>query len=116
MHYTDLEPVARIAFSDMPHEEALEWAARLGWHSSQSFGDPLRYAGYKDVPVSWLLCENDLSIPKEYQETAIELIGRKTQREVHVTAIPAGHVPYGSGLEGVTAWMKNMLDIHSVGR
>jgi|SRR5688572_15638585 hypothetical protein len=109
MHYTDLEPVARVSFSDIPHDQALAWAGRLGWHSSSSFGDPLRYAGYEDVPVSWLLCENDLAIPKAFQQTAIDLIESKSGKKVDVTSIQTGHVPMITRHDEVLDWMIRQL-------
>ncbi|KAL2206764.1 hypothetical protein CC79DRAFT_1385942 [Sarocladium strictum] len=109
MYYTDMQTLARIAFSGIPHDEALKWANRLGWHSSTSFGNPLQYAGYKDVPVSWLLCEEDLSIPAVYQRTAIEMIERTTGRKVDVTSLPSGHVPMVMFGEEVVEWMVRQL-------
>jgi hypothetical protein len=110
MYYTDMQTLARIAFSGIPHDEALKWANRLGWHSSTSFGNPLQYAGYKDVPVSWLLCEEDLSIPAVYQRTAIEMIERTRGRKVDVTSLPSGHVPMVMFGDEVVQWMVRQLE------
>ncbi|KAJ6470536.1 Alpha/beta hydrolase fold-1 [Mycena sanguinolenta] len=46
-------------YSDMPPEEASVWAASRREHAAASFSQNLTYAAYKDIPVSYLLCEED---------------------------------------------------------
>lgn len=41
----------------MPFEEGLKWGKELVKHSAASFGSPLTYAGYKDLPMSYLVCD-----------------------------------------------------------
>ncbi len=45
---------------------------KLHCHSAVSFAMALTYAGYKDIPVSWMLCEDNLCVPERSQREMIE--------------------------------------------
>ncbi|KAJ7750773.1 hypothetical protein B0H14DRAFT_3166858 [Mycena olivaceomarginata] len=55
----DVAGAAEVSYSDMPLDEALSWASRMREHAVASFQQKLTYAAYKDIPVSYLLCEED---------------------------------------------------------
>jgi hypothetical protein len=74
-------------------------------HSAVSLEGNLTYAGYRDVPVSYLLCEGDLVIPPETQRSEIAMIERLTRKKVDVTNIGTGHVPYVSQPQLVIDWI-----------
>lgn len=74
-------------------------------HSAASFASPLTYAGYKDVPVSYLVCENDNSIVVGTQRAQIEMIERESGNKVDVTTISAGHAPTQSDPQVVIDWV-----------
>lgn len=73
-------------------------------HSAISFSNELTYAGYKDVPVSYLVCEEDLVIPLKNQKEEIELIEKVSGRKVDVTSIKTGHIPIASQPQLVIDW------------
>lgn len=89
----------------MPADEGEAWARKLAKHSSASFASPLTYAGFKDVPVSYLLCEEDLAIPAEIQRAGIDMIERESGNKVDVTSIKADHVAPLSSLDDVVEWV-----------
>lgn len=99
------EPSAKLTFSDLPLEEGVAWIKKFPQHSAISFVNPLTHAGYKDIPVSYLLCEKDLVIPPEVQKTGIEMIEKESGRKVDVTAIPRDHVPNARYPEEVADWI-----------
>jgi predicted esterase len=105
LHQTDAELAAAFCFSDIPKEDALRWNAGFALHSAVSFENPLTYAGYKDVPVSYLLCDEDLVIPPQVQRQEIEMLERETGSKVDVTTIKAGHCPTVSVNEQVVEWL-----------
>jgi hypothetical protein len=75
-------------------------------HSAISFRDVLTHAGYKDVPVSYLLCENDLAGPPELIQTpGIEMMEQASGRKVDVTGIKAGHTPHLSAERETVEWI-----------
>ncbi|PYH92589.1 alpha/beta-hydrolase [Aspergillus ellipticus CBS 707.79] len=105
MGHADITATAAACFSDMPPAEGLEWMHRFTRHSASSMVAPLTYAGYKDVPVSYLLCAGDLIIPAGVQQKRIDMIARESGREVDVTVIPTGHVPIASAPDLVVDWI-----------
>ncbi|KAJ7342545.1 Alpha/beta hydrolase fold-1 [Mycena albidolilacea] len=67
----DVAGAAEVSYSDMPPDEALSWASRMREHAVGSFQQKLTYAAYKDIPVSYLLCEEDRGVVPELQNKLI---------------------------------------------
>ncbi|KAI1401953.1 Alpha/beta hydrolase fold-1 [Hypoxylon fuscum] len=109
-YYTDIPRVAAISFSGMPAKEGEHWARKLAYHSALSFASPLTYAGFKDVPVSYLLCLDDLTIPVEIQKSGIDMIERESGKKVAVTSIKADHVAPLSHIDEVARWIVQLAD------
>lgn len=61
----------------------------LKYQSKASFYTPLTYAAYQDVPVSYLLCEQDNALPFSAQQAMVGIGGPNVVP--HVCA--AGHSP-----------------------
>ncbi|KAI0169131.1 alpha/beta-hydrolase [Hypoxylon sp. FL1284] len=108
--YSDIPKVAALSFSDMPLKEGEYWAKKLVHHSGPSFVSPLTYPGFKDVPVSYLLCLNDLTILLEIQQSGIDMIERETGRKVAVTRIEADHVAPLSHTDKVAKWVLQLAN------
>ena len=73
-------------------------------HSAQSFGNELTHAGYKDIPVSYLFCEEDLAGPPAFQRDMIAIIEEASGQEVDVTSIKADHCPHLSAEKETVEW------------
>ncbi|KAJ7255817.1 Alpha/beta hydrolase fold-1 [Mycena haematopus] len=76
---------ATFAFSDLPMEEALVYTSKTADHSTISFEQPLTYAAHKDIPISFLICEEDQMMAPEFQKKIIagiesEMGGRMVDR------------------------------------
>jgi hypothetical protein len=79
-----------------------------GWakHSAPSFGNPLTHAGYKDIPASYLICEEDLAGPMEIiQLPRIDLIEQVSGRKVDTTRIKTGHMPNVTAVQETVEWI-----------
>ena len=96
MHHNSISKSAAMGFSDLPPEEGEALIKQSPPHSAISFAGELTHAGYKYIPVSWLLCENDLAITAKNQRDAIAMIERDSGKKVHVTSIGSGHMPIAS--------------------
>lgn len=107
---TDPAQAARLIAAEIPVEEGERLTKQLAYHSSTSFTNPLTYAGYKDVAVSYLLCEKDNSIPHESQTDMIELVERESGNKVDVTRIQAGHAPNLTAFKDVVNWIVGMSE------
>lgn len=112
MYHDSISDTAALAFSDLPREEGEVWVKRFSRHSAVSFAGKLTHAGYKDIPVSYLLCEEDLTIPPQNQRDGIELIERESGKKVDVTRIKSGHCPVVSMPQKVVDWI---LDVAQKG-
>ena len=60
--------------TDLPPEDASYWAMKTGTHPAAAFleGAEHMYAGWMDVPVWFLACTEDLSVPVEIQRMLIQ--------------------------------------------
>src|SRR5687767_14873503 len=110
MSVPDIEGLIRVTFSDVqPRELAQKWADRIERHSSAAFASNLTYAGYKDVPVSWLFLEEDRQISPAVQQKGIDLIERESGAKVDVTSVNAGHCPQIMALDDVLTWIEKLV-------
>ncbi|KIW13901.1 hypothetical protein PV08_06682 [Exophiala spinifera] len=92
MLMADPAGTASLILQHLPPDEGTAIVSDFAKHSAQSFLDPVTYTGYKDIPVSYLLCEEDLVGPPDLQRSWIEMIERESGRKVHVTAVQTGHM------------------------
>ncbi|KAK7719673.1 hypothetical protein SLS64_001852 [Diaporthe eres] len=106
----DVANTLRLLVPGLPQGEGEAWAGKMTAHSAASFGDALTYAGYKDVPVSYLVCEEDLVIPAGSQSRMVDLVEQETGRKVDVTKIPAGHAPNATATQAVVDWIIHVAE------
>ncbi|KAJ6460849.1 Alpha/beta hydrolase fold-1 [Mycena vitilis] len=92
--YMVMDPVksAPVSFPDLAPEEALSWASKMRVHAAASFREPLTYGAYKDIPISYLVCEEEKGEGVEMQNRVIarmesEMGGRVVDRH----AVQCGH-------------------------
>ena len=74
----------------------------------------MKHAGYRDIPVSWLFCEQDLCITPTIQKKAIEMIEKESGKKVDVTSIDTGHVPSATRLQEVVEWVSDVAGKASI--
>ncbi|KAI4596446.1 hypothetical protein KJ359_005577 [Pestalotiopsis sp. 9143b] len=110
MYHTDIPRLARLCFTSLPQEKAEHWAARLTRHSYPSFTTPLTYQGFKDVPVSYLFCERDLTVPPAIQQAGIDMVERVTGARVDVTRVDCDHVAPFSDTATCVDWIVGMAN------
>jgi hypothetical protein len=77
----------------MSYEDRQPWFDEFPFHSAVCFGDKLTYAGYKDVPVSYLFCEDDKCIPPAAQQAGIDVVEEVSGNKVHVVRANLDHIP-----------------------
>ncbi|KAF3033230.1 hypothetical protein E8E11_001691 [Didymella keratinophila] len=118
--HTDLSATVDTCFNSISKEEGTKHCkAAIGQHSSLAFGgeaSTLRYPGYRNVPVSWFLCEDDRCVVPEVQETAIRVIEESwkgTEREetkVDVTRVNCDHFPTLSAQGKLREWFGGLVE------
>ena len=116
MYHSSISESAALTFSDLPKEEGEDWAKKFVQHSAISFAGELRHGGYRDIPVSYLFCEEDLVIPPDNQRAGIDLIEKESGKKVDVTSIRAGHAPPVSEPQKVVDWILDVAGKAAGGR
>lgn len=103
------EDCARANYNDVPWEQALEFAKQHSDHSAKSFRDKLTYAAYTDIPVSWVFCEQDGTLPPAFQQKTIDLIEERSGNKVRVFNINAGHCVTSTQPKELALLIQNIL-------
>ena len=105
MYHDPPAATAAIALSHLPLGEGEAWVKKFAKHSAVSFAGELTHAGYQDVAVSYLFCEEDLCIPAKIQRAEIEMMEKESGRKVNVTSIKADHCPNITATQEVIDWI-----------
>jgi hypothetical protein len=96
--HIDAVAMAGAVCNDLPWDIAYENALNFKHHSSASFVEKVTQAAYTTVPVSYVLCENDLVVSPEKQRGFVKVL-EEAGREVKVVSLQAGHCPNWSMYE-----------------
>ena len=100
--YPDPRLVDEFLFDDVSPEDVEKYrpfVQKSAWRARQHAETEVTYVGWKHIPSSYLLCQNDKAVPAEMQEAMVAQEGSKFD---DVLRIEAGHCPFLSQPE-VTA-------------
>ena len=89
MTFNDLSMATKKNYSDMQFEEGLVWTKKMPHHSSLSFEGELTYAGYKDIPATYIHTEQDVTVPTQGQYAMVEATGV----QIRQLELDSGHCP-----------------------
>ena len=109
------EATIDVCMNSISKEQGMQEFKAMGQHSSAAFAGTLSYPGYKDVPASWFLCEDDRCVTPEVQETAIKDIEESwkgTDREgqkVDVKRVKCDHFPTISAQRELREWFEGLV-------
>lgn len=84
MHCVD---PAKTLFNDMDEQSTAKWMKEIKCQPANGWGMTTEYAGSRDAPSVYLICEKDQAIPLEFQTKCAELAGSRIER------CAAGHMP-----------------------
>lgn len=90
---------------DLPQEQGEALIRAFAKQSARSFADELTYAGYANIPISYLLAEKDLAGPPDFQRDMIATIEEASGNKVDVTGIAASHMMNASAEKETTHWI-----------
>lgn len=79
-----------LFYQDLPPDEQKYWASQLRTHVARSQLDPVSQVAFKDIPASYLYCENDQALPFHFQKLMVKQSGV----EVREFTCDAGHSPF----------------------
>ncbi|KAJ5935040.1 hypothetical protein N7466_004587 [Penicillium verhagenii] len=92
-----------LLLGDLPEEEKAGWLDAIKPQPAQGWDDTVSYAGWKDVPSVYLICDEDNALPVPLQEQLAALAGSKIER------CSAGHLPMLSQPEAVAGVVQSAL-------
>ena len=110
MYHDPPAATAAVVLSHLSLEEGEAWIKKFSKHSAVSFIGELTYAGYKDIPVSYLFCEEDLCIPSKIQKAEIEMMEKESGQKVNVTSIKADHCPNITATQETIDWILDVAE------
>jgi hypothetical protein len=73
--------------------EGIEWAKLSAPHSSISFQGEATHEGYRNMPVAYVKCTEDLVILPDVQQRCIERMSKDAGIDVEVHELATGHCP-----------------------
>ena len=93
----------KLLFNDLNDEDKEKWLKALSPQPAEDWDDVITYAGWKDVPSTYLVCEDDQVIPPPMQVQIAESAGCKLEK------CGSGHMPMLSMPERVVEVVKNAI-------
>ncbi|KAH7554706.1 Alpha/beta hydrolase fold-1 [Bipolaris maydis] len=93
-----------VLYNDLPPAEQQKWGEKLQCHAYDTFYAKATAASWKKIPTNYLLCEDDLAIPREGQQAMIEGV-KAVGADIEVTSIKVGHSPFLSKVDETVAWI-----------
>ena len=99
LRFVDIETIARGTFPDMDLPLAIANVSSMGRHSNLSFTSKVTHAGWKEVPVSWILCELDYIIAPDVQKAYVKRIEEEGGKKVDLCSLATGHAPNATAPE-----------------
>jgi hypothetical protein len=87
-------------YADVPASLAETCAAHITPHSYEAISHPAQYEGWRDVPVTYILCTNDAAVVTEWvQRPAIALLQEHGEKGLEVVELESSHSPFLSQAE-----------------
>jgi hypothetical protein len=98
---------SEVLYSDLPTDEQKHWHSQLESQSVASFYAKTTGAAWTSIPTSYLLCEDDLTIPVGGQEAMTNSV-KEMGGDIEVTRIKSGHSPFLSQLDETVKWVRQV--------
>ncbi|KAE8378841.1 Alpha/beta hydrolase fold-1 [Aspergillus bertholletiae] len=98
----------KFLFNDLDHEPASKWAATLT--AAPIMTVELTNDAYSVLPCAYLVLDQDLTLPKEYQEAMVALQAQNGN-VFTVYHTSAGHSPHLSWTEGLVGKVEEFVDV-----
>lgn len=114
-HYLsfDIELALQFSLSDVPREEALRGASMFFQEmSAVSQVDALTWAGYKDIPSTYIITTKDKALSVQRQQVAVEVLKEFAPNEAgpEILEIDSGHAPNVSKPKELAMVLKGILE------
>jgi hypothetical protein len=95
-------------YNDLPLSEQQDWHSKLQSQTYVTFNVGATAATWKQIPTSYLLCEDDIAIPWQGQQAMCDAV-KEAGGEIEVTRIKAGHSPFLSKVDETVEWIEGIV-------
>ncbi|KAF6844024.1 hypothetical protein CMUS01_01523 [Colletotrichum musicola] len=100
--YHSPEKLAECMYSSVPYSQGLRHAATTNTtQSARAFEERLTYAGYRTIPVTYMVAGADRTVPPALQERFIGVVEAEAGRAVDVVRYSVDHCPPVTGPDAV---------------
>lgn len=86
--------------SDLAEEEVDKYLATLVRWNGKAMYLPIRHAAWRDIPVAYIHCTADMTVPLDYQKSFVADM-EKAGRPVRIFELATGHSPNLTATAGV---------------
>jgi hypothetical protein len=90
------EESAPTSFSGLDTAKIIAWVRKMKLQSTVNFDSKLTFAGFKNIPSSWILCTKDIILPPDFQRSCIKRIEAGSGRAVRAYELATDHCPNAS--------------------
>ncbi|KAF2710986.1 alpha/beta-hydrolase [Pleomassaria siparia CBS 279.74] len=97
-----------VFYHDLPASEREYWTSKLELHSFATQKAKSTGASWKDIPTSYLVCEDDRAIPAVFQDMMIDRV-KEMGGDIEVKRIKASHSPFLSMPDAVVDWIREAV-------
>lgn len=100
--YHSREKLAQCMYSGVPYGQGLQHAAATNTRqSARAFEERLTFAGYRGIPVTYMVTGADRTVPPALQERFIGVVEAEAGRAVDVVRYAVDHCPAVTGPDAV---------------
>lgn len=101
-----------IFYNDLPPDQRAYWFGKVSrTHSLHTFAAKATGEAWKQIPTSYLICEDDLTIPKALQEAMVGMV-RDKGGELRTDRLKSSHSPFLSHVDETVAWIRKVAGEH----
>ncbi|KAF1943330.1 hypothetical protein EJ02DRAFT_343443, partial [Clathrospora elynae] len=97
----------KIFYNDLPEAEQKYWLSHIESHSLATWYSKTTAAFWKEIPTSYLLCEDDVCIPAVGQDMITHGV-KEMGGEIEVTRIRSGHSHFLSKPGETVNWIRRV--------
>ncbi|KAE8154370.1 alpha/beta-hydrolase [Aspergillus avenaceus] len=83
-----------VFYQDIPTSHTTVWVEKLTTQAKSAQLKPISREAYRNIPATYIVCEDDQAIPRELQEKMVADVKRRVGVEMQMERLPAGHSPF----------------------
>lgn len=99
-----------VGESAVPDDEVEKYLATLVRWNGGVFHQPIKHTAWMDIPVGYIHCTADMTVPFEYQKGFVEAL-EKEGKVVQTFELATGHCPNLTATDGVVDAINKIVNV-----